>query len=785
MRNKFEILNPNAQNENLSFWEVLVSVIYSFCHWALFRISHFGFRISSAIIVLQKALSVSVLLIAAQLFSSSMALADDVGITKARLIQESEKSYLLEADTTQVLVWAIKAPIFPDRFQVSELEYVTQSGWIVVQARATTEGEPLAAQDKLLLPWMRNGVALTVQWQDGTIQQSLFLRSLEGIHVPMRLLIDTPRALAEVCVDHFRSGLEHIVFKGIHLLFVAALWLLFPARQLFVALLYYAFGQAVAMVLADLGLPGFDLLLADMMGVLVVLLTARAVVKHMPGNPYMSLAALFGLLHGLAVAQSLAGQALPLDQKIPALFMFNLAIDAGHFFWAAILVLLSEVLGHTQRWKTITATVAGALAVALLAVVFNQHVLAGKTDILLLSDTQIATRFALPAAQKSPAGGQRPRGARQLTSPVMSYLSVEPYEVRLEVLMQAREAVRFLGVDDAGMGSIPVQSLEPVKQGILKVFQTANPVIIDEQNARPVLTRADFVTLGPAGVIVRPAPVAESLDQGIIGMTLVYETPELADEIQIEWRLFSETVQKIEATSTDPFGGATMILSPDENRWQWKSRLSGYRVPVIETIAVEKKELPVVSIVLFTLVAMLVLVATLRRRSLLRRPVLPGIIGLGFALYPFVTYPLDLPWVSQWAPSNARTSVILERLLTNVYRAFDVRDENRVYDRLAVSVTGDQLSQIYLENRKALEFENRGGARANVDDVEILSINAVKRSANDGFLADAAWTISGSVSHFGHTHYRQNRYHALVTFAMAGDVWKIRGIELIDEKRIL
>jgi len=727
----------------------------------------------------------TIALAAAIFLFTSLALADDVGITKARLIQESEKSYLLEVDTTQARVWAIRAPIFPDRFQVSQLEYITQSGWIVVQARAITTGEPLSARDKLLLPWMRNGASLTVQWQDGTIRQGLFLRSLEGIHVPMRLLMDTHRSLARVCIDHFMIGLKHLNFMGIHLLFVIALWLLFPSRQLFYVLLLYTFGQALSMVLADLGLPGADLLLADILSLLVVFLAARAALRQSPDKAFWFLTAFLGLLHGLAYAHELSTLDLPLNQKLPALFMFNLAVDAGHFFVAGLLLLLAKAAGAAPRWKLIGAYTAGALAVAVLAAVFNQHVMAGKTDVLAFGETQIATRFALPAAQKSQPGGQRPKGARQLTSPVMSYLSVEPYEVRLEVLMQARAAVQFLGVDDTGMGSIPVGSLVPVKKGILEVFQSANPVVIDGQPAQPVLTRADFISLGAAGVILRSSPVAESLDKGIVGLTLVYETPELADDILIEWRLFSEAVQKIEASSTDPFGGATMILSPGENRWQWKSRLSGYRVPVIETIAVEKKELPVISIALFTLVAVLVLVATVRRRSLLRRPVLLGIVGLGFALYPFVTYPLNLPWVSQWAPSNARTSVILEGLLTNVYRAFDVRDENRVYDRLAVSVTGDQLTQIYLENRKSLEFENRGGARANVDKVKILFVSAVKRSANEGFLADAAWTVSGSVSHFGHTHYRQNRYHALVSFVMDGDVWKIRGIELIDEKRVL
>jgi len=44
------------------------------------------------------------------LFGATIGFADDVGITKARLIQETEKSYVLEADVTQVLVWAINSP---------------------------------------------------------------------------------------------------------------------------------------------------------------------------------------------------------------------------------------------------------------------------------------------------------------------------------------------------------------------------------------------------------------------------------------------------------------------------------------------------------------------------------------------------------------------------------------------------------------------------------------------------------------------------------------------------
>jgi len=719
------------------------------------------------------------------LFGVADAFADDVGITKARLIQETETRYVLEADVTQVLVWAIKAPIFPDRFQVSKLDYINQAGWIIVQATATTTGAPLSAQEEILLPWMRNGAALTVQWLDGSVHQGLFLRSLEGIRVPMKLLMPSTQSLREVCIEHFTIGLKHLTFKWVHLLLVGALALLAPTRELFKILLYFSFGQAGSLVLADVGVPGFDLLFVDILGVLLVLMMAYAAVQERSPKPYLPLVFVYGLLHGLAYAQECSLLDLGLDQKIPALFVFNTAIDMGHFAVAILLIAAAKSLGKLPHLKKIASYSVGIWSVALLAALFQEHVIAGRTDVLGLGGSRIATQYTLPTSQTPQTAGQRPTGARRLTSPVMSYLSVEPYEVRQEVLIQARAAVQFLGSDEEGMGGIPVTSLEPVKSGILDVVRKANLIYIDGLPAEAVLARADFVTLGPAGVIVRPEPVAESLDNGIIGLTLVYETPDMADEIRIDWQLFSETVRKIEATTTDPFGGATMILSPEENALIWKSRLSGYRVPVIEEITVEKPKIPVVSIVVF-LMALALLTLSIRVDSVLSgRPLLLGILGLGFAAYPFLRFPVDVPWVAQWKPSTERTSVILDGLLTNVYRAFDVRDESRVYDRLATSVTGDQLTQIYLENRRALELENRGGAQANVDEVDLLPVDGVTASEDGGFIADAVWTVSGSVSHFGHTHYRRNRNHALVTFVRDGDAWKIRGIELIEEKRIL
>lgn len=711
--------------------------------------------------------------------------ADDVGITKARLIQKSERSYVLEADVPRRLVWAIKAPVFPDRFQVSELEYIRQSGWVVVQATASTKGNPLSPKDEILLPWMRNGADLTVRWLDGSVYQGLFLRSLDGIHVPIRLLMPVKQSLGVVCREHFLTGIKHLTFYWIHLILAGALALAAPSRQLLKAFLYYLFGQALSIVAVDVGLSGFDLLFTDILGLILIFIISLAAVRRQTIRPYFPLICLFGFLHGLSYGQELLSLDLTGEQRLAGLFMFESAVDIGLFLAAGLVWLTAKVFQKTETWRRPAAYGSGVLSVAMLMLLFQTHVVAGKTDLFDFSKSPLATRFALPASQKMQTGGQRPKGARRLTAPVMLYLSVMPYEVRLEVLIQARAAVQFLGVPDEGMGSIPKKSLIPVKKGLLGLVLKSTPVSIEGQQAQPVLTRADFVTLGPAGVTVRKKPEVESLDQGIVGLTLVYETPNLADMVSLSWRLFSETVEAVAATTTDPFGTATMILSPDQNELRWKSRLSGYRVPVIDEITVEKERLPIPSLLLFLVAAGLFLVSFRKRGRFLGRPIILSIAALAFLLYPFSRFSVDLPVVSGWTPSAARTSAILEGLLTNVYRAFDVRDENRVYDRLAVTVAGDQLTDIFLQNRKSMELENRGGARANVDDLEILAVNGVKKNKDGGFVADAVWTVSGSVSHFGHTHYRRNKNRALVTFVQDDQAWKIMDIELIEEERLL
>jgi coenzyme F420-reducing hydrogenase beta subunit len=90
---------------------------------------------------------------------------------------------------------------------------------------------------------------------------------------------------------------------------------------------------------------------------------------------------------------------------------------------------------------------------------------------------------------------------------------------------------------------------------------------------------------------------------------------------------------------------------------------------------------------------------------------------------------------------------------------------------------------VYLEHSRALELEERGGAQARVEAVEVLEAADVE-SRGDGFAVRSMWTVGGMVTHFGHRHFRQNRYDAVIEIVPVDEVWRIRSIEVLDQERV-
>jgi hypothetical protein len=130
-----------------------------------------------------------------------------------------------------------------------------------------------------------------------------------------------------------------------------------------------------------------------------------------------------------------------------------------------------------------------------------------------------------------------------------------------------------------------------------------------------------------------------------------------------------------------------------------------------------------------------------------------------------------------------RLQSLVGGLLHNVYRAFDRRGEEVIYDVLARSVSGDLLADVFLETRRGLELENQGGASVKVKDIEVLDTRLVD-DRGEALDIEARWNVSGSIGHWGHVHQRINGYHANLSLENVEGAWKLSALEILEEQRL-
>jgi len=133
--------------------------------------------------------------------------------------------------------------------------------------------------------------------------------------------------------------------------------------------------------------------------------------------------------------------------------------------------------------------------------------------------------------------------------------------------------------------------------------------------------------------------------------------------------------------------------------------------------------------------------------------------------------------------NQERLQKLVGDLLHNVYRAFDYRGEEVIYDVLARSASGGLLTDIYLETRRGLELANQGGARVKVKDIEMLESTLIDSRA-DSLTVESRWNVFGSVGHWGHVHQRTNGYQARLEISEIDGAWKLTGLEILQEERL-
>jgi hypothetical protein len=386
-----------------------------------------------------------------------------------------------------------------------------------------------------------------------------------------------------------------------------------------------------------------------------------------------------------------------------------------------------------------------------------------------------------------------PNLKRHHKSALMSFLYVEPYEVRHEILVRVKDMEEWMDLGLRGDVYVEVDELEALKQGIGEFLLEKNPVRIDGKEIRPILDRTNYVKVSLTGIKLVEVPERLEISTAIVGVIITYLTDGLPQEVTVDWELFTDQVQRIPATATDPAGPLMTYLTPDDSVHTWKNFLKNYTLPTVQEVSVRgslgeiRLPLGTVAAVILLLPLGVLLIRRARRGEAVKTIVAVAVlVSIGGAVsYPYAQVAFARPAMVAGNLDDEKSRALLQALLKNVYRAFDFRDEEDVYDKLALTVMGDLLAELYLQNRKSFAIRKAGGAQAKIKTVDVRQAQAKRLEGGSlGYAITGRWTALGTVGHWGHIHTRQNLYDAVVTVEAIDGHWMITDLDLLEERRI-
>jgi hypothetical protein len=380
---------------------------------------------------------------------------------------------------------------------------------------------------------------------------------------------------------------------------------------------------------------------------------------------------------------------------------------------------------------------------------------------------------------------------RHHRAPIMTFLYIEPYEVRFEMLMRLKTLASWMSLDIQHPMQIGMDEQAWLRQRIGQFVVQQSQVHIDGATSRPLLDRVEFVRVTPQGIQPLETAASLTLNTALVGVILAYIRPGLPQEVTVDWTFFNDQMTSIPSTIIDPVSQLPYDMTPAQPSLHWTNVLDNYNyqaatIDAIAAQAANQFDISLPSVVL-GLAALLVfgLGRHLGLTRLYRIVAMMLMVLTAVVVWPFGRIAVRNPLAAPYELPDVEAILILQGLLQNTYRAFDFRAENDVYDKLAVSVSGDLITDLYLQHRQRLEMEEQGGARASVQDVQLLDATpSGPPSQRQRLTFQCTWRITGIVNHWGHAHQRRNQYEARITIQPIEQTWKMMALDLIEERRL-
>jgi hypothetical protein len=345
---------------------------------------------------------------------------------------------------------------------------------------------------------------------------------------------------------------------------------------------------------------------------------------------------------------------------------------------------------------------------------------------------------------------------RHHASALMTFLYVEPREVRHETLIRVRDLENWLDLGVSKNKILGAEAQKAVKESARTFFTAMNPVEINGKPVKATSSRVEFLTVSSSGLQIVEDGDDLDLPNAILGVILSFPVQAIPKKVTVEWELFSERQTSIQATATDPAGPFLNLISADTPMFKWNNYLRTYKEPVVTAVVIPVQntfQLPLLSVGL-AFASIIAAGLSIGGRAV-RRIVLLGSAGVGLTIAVLTTSTavISISNLLDRLPDAETSSRIFTAVLENVNTANLETNSERRNRELETVVSTDALRDVTGELDRALAIKVAGGGLARVDSVEDVVLQDIRSLENgSGFQAVASWRARASAGHWGHTH---------------------------------
>ncbi|MDA7916309.1 hypothetical protein N9B94_03650, partial [Verrucomicrobia bacterium] len=377
-------------------------------------------------------------------------------------------------------------------------------------------------------------------------------------------------------------------------------------------------------------------------------------------------------------------------------------------------------------------------------------------------------------------------------SGVYSFLYMEPYEMRMEILIPMMSFETWLTIPRKDQEEITIEEQTASAQLLQTYFSTNAIASINGTKVTPELTRVDYYGLDFKDFAQRPTPTDLSLYQARMGIILTYPSADLISDASLKWSGFTKRIPYIKAdVMIGDEASEKFYFEPTDPTYNWTNsgqlaspEFSRISPPPAQPIL----RLPVLGMFFLTatfITVMRTIAKGKTNRSRKQKLALVAVFGLlSLLTWSSGTIRINDPFRIPVMPDQDLQTEITRSLLNNLYSAFAYKKESAVYDALERSLSPGILRNLYLQIQTSLKSAEQGGARSRISDVDWLEITPTSTHPKERvFRMNGTWTVRGSIEHWGHVHERQNLYNAKLRIGVHGDSWRVQSLQITQQRR--